>query len=502
MNTRSFLIGAIAASLLLAGCGKSLNTAIPEPTTALPGAQQGQPAHHLAAGVNVLEIALAPGDSKIAVGATQRFTVTLKLSNGQTVYDPLLVKWSVADPQSGSIDDLGNFTPTQPRTTAIRAELQGKVAEARVAITPAVYTWQQVPSPTSQDLYSARMVARNDAWVVGAHGTVLHYFNSQWQPYQGQIAPDATLRGVHFADNAAGWIVGGKGEAEKPTAPVAYQYQNGNWVATAVGATGGFRAVASQDMTHAWAAGSDGDGKVLLMKWSGSVWQRDTSFSGKGALNAIQMMGSEGWAVGRDGNDALVLRFNGTKWEKQALPFGTGTFEGSELKGIQMINREQGYAVGWAKQTLGYKKGLVFKFDSRGTTRFQWSQWDRMEAADGKTQYLDQVPLNAVAMFGGDQGWMIGNTISPKVMLPLNPINDVYGNLLSFDGTTYAIDNSYWKYNLSKEFLGIHLTPEGDGVVCGRSGYLMLRSYDWRQQSTTAYGAPSGTAPVPGTSGN
>ena len=499
MKLRSIWIGAVAASLLLPACGgKVIGSAIPEPNVPVTSNQPTTPIHHLAPGVNVLEIAITPGEAKVAVGQSTQFTVTLKLSNGQTVYDPQLVSWSLGDPLAGQVDSMGILTPIQPRSTMIRAQLQGKTAEAMVTITPAVYSWQQVPSPTQNDLFAARMITRNDAWVVGAAGTVLHYFGNQWQPYYGQIAQDATLRGIHFADNATGFIVGGKGEEEKPTAAVAYKFENGNWVSTAINATGGLRGVWAQDVNHAWAVGGDAEGKVLLMKWNGQSWQRDQSYSGKGYLNAVHMIGSEGWAVGRAGNDALVLRFDGQKWAAQTLPFGTGVFEGTELKGLYMVNGEQGYAVGWAKPTVGFRKGLVLKFDSRGQNRYTYSKWERMEAADSKTQYLDQVPLNAISMFGGGQGWMLGATITPKVWLPLNPMNDVYGNLLSFDGTTYGIDNSYWKYNLSQEFTGIHMLPEGDGIVIGRKGYLMQRSYDWRQLGQYPAAGNDG-APVPGT---
>ncbi len=502
MSKRSIWIGAAAASLLLAGCGKVPTTAIPEPNVSYGSNSPSAPTKHLAPGVNVLEISLSPTDAKVSVGQSTRFTPTLKLSTGQTVYDPELVRWSIGDPLAGTVDNQGIFTPTQPRSTTIRAELQGKVAEAKVIITPAVYSWQQVPSPTQNDLFASRMVTRNDAWVAGANGTVLHYFGGQWQPYYGQIDQTATLRSISFTDNSVGWMVGHKGAEDKPAGPVAYQFNNGNWVATPLNATGGLNAVAAQDATHAWAVGGDADGKVLIMKWNGASWNRDTSFGGKGKLNAIQVVGGEAWAVGRGGNDALVLHFDGQKWAKQNLPFGTGAFEATELKGLQMINGEQGYAVGWAKPTVGFKKGLLLKFDSRGQHRFQWTQWDRLEGADGKTKFLDQVPLNAIAMFGGGQGWILGATVSPKEFMQLTPQNDVYGNLLSFDGTSYAIDNSYWKYNLSQEFLGVHLLPEGDGVVVGRKGYLMQRSYDWKQVGAYPTASNGSTSPVPGTTPN
>lgn len=497
MKSRSIWIGAVAASLLLSACGRNTLTAIPDTGVASSTNQPTTPLRHLAPGVNVLEISISPGEANVAVGQSTQFSVALKLSTGQMVYDPQLVAWSLGDPLAGQVDGMGILTPSQPRSTTIRASVQGKTAEAKVTITPAVYSWQQVQSPTQNDLFAGRMVARNDAWVVGANGTVLRYFGNQWQPYYGRIDQATTLRAIHFADNATGFIVGAKGTEEKPGGAVAYKFDNGNWTETPITASGGLRGVWAQDATHAWAVGGDAEGKVLLMKWNGFSWQRDTSYGGKGVLNAVHMVGSEGWAVGRAGSDALILHYDGQKWSPQTMPFGTGVFEGTELKGLYMLNGEQGYAVGWAKPTVGFRKGLVLKFDSRGQNRFTYSRWERVEAADAKTQYLDQVPLNGISMFGGGQGWLLGATITPKVWLPLNPMNDVYGNLLSFDGTTYAIDNSYWKYNLSKEFTGIHLLPEGDGIVVGRQGYLMQRAYDWRQIGQFPSAGTGGGSTVP-----
>lgn len=45
--------------------------------------------------------------------------------------------------------------------------------------------WTQVASPTDQTLWSVGMVSPTEGWAVGDQGTILHYQNGAWSPYQG-----------------------------------------------------------------------------------------------------------------------------------------------------------------------------------------------------------------------------------------------------------------------------------------------------------------------------
>ncbi|MNY15570.1 hypothetical protein D3C86_1487910 [compost metagenome] len=211
---------------------------------------------------------------------------------------------------------------------------------------------------------------------------------------------------------------------------------------------------------------------------------------------------SSGWAVGSDGDNALVLHFDGKRWEKSSLPVGFGIGRDSELFGLQMFNDQQGYAVGSQKDLLGVKRGLMLAYDDRGSNVVNLSNWKVKEANEAGVKFLDQVPLRGISMIDGNKGWILGGTVDPN-RLPdpgswfSGTISEVYGNLLGFDGTTYRIDNNFQYYNLSKEFNGIHVLPQGDGLIVGKQGYLMQRAYDWRNTSTGGgynnYGGQTGT---------
>ncbi|MBU6430242.1 MAG: hypothetical protein KGR26_14600, partial [Cyanobacteria bacterium REEB65] len=262
--------------------------------------------------------------------------------------------------------------------------------------------------------------------------------------------------------------------------------------------TGQLRGVAVMDRSHAWAVGQDAKGKIMILHWDGMSWQRDTSVESSGHLNAVQMLDNQAWAVGQENDAPVILHYDGTHWSNDRLPVSTGLFQTGDLRAIDMINDQQGYAVGVDQPTIGFQGGLMFRYDSRGQNLYTWTNWTRMSAADAKIQYLDQVPLNGIAMLGGGQGWVIGQMINPQEWLPLAPINALYGNLLAFNGTNYTLDNSYFKYNLAQQFNGIDMLPQGDGLVVGSQGYLMQRTYDWQQMGAAPTVSNSGTAPVPG----
>jgi photosystem II stability/assembly factor-like uncharacterized protein len=472
------VISLLAITVATTGCGRQVPSLASGNTFTSIDMTNQRPS--LPAGVSVLSMTITPNTLEVAVGQPQRFAVELKLSNGESATDPRLVQWSVADSQAGTIDDQGILTPKTPRITTVRAYIQDKVAEARLTIKTAEYSWQQVDSRTTADLFDAKVITSNEAWVVGAQGTILRYYNNTWQSVAR--VPGDTLRSIDFSGTGNGWIVGHSGEEQSPKDVLVLGYVNGQWQkAPTASVQGALYGVSAVDTRNAWAVGQDANKKILLMKWNGQSWTRDTSYSGKGRLNAVQMLGgSLGWAVGEEGGDAVILRYDGNSWKKDRLPPFFGTLSGSELKGIHMLNSQQGYVVGRKGPMIGFNKGLMLEYDSRGQRDITLSNWKEKDAATSQTKFLDQVPLNDIHMLSGNEGWLLGATITPGTINP-NPVLDVYGNLLAFNGTNYRIEDGYYKVNLAREFTGIDVLPLGDGLIVGRQGYVMQRAYDWRQ---------------------
>lgn len=494
---RTGLFPLIAASLVLTGCGRSPSIVDTPRTTTGNNVSMLNQRPVLPAGVVPVALQMTPTNASIPVGDQRRFEIKIQGSNGQVYTDPRLVTWTIGDPQAGTIDDQGVFTPQSQRVTTVRATLMDKSVEAQITIVPATYTWQQVQSPTNADLYGVKMVSTKEAWAAGANGTVLHFLNGTWQTMNYPIPTSYTWRSVDFANPGNGWMVGHQGpEVEASTPAIAMAFRNGMWYPTPTNVTGALLGVSTVAENNAWAVGRDASGKSLILQWNGSSWVRNTSYSGRGQLNAIQMLGgSDGWAVGKEGGDALVLHWDGKTWSKISLPPFFGTLSSSELLGLQMLNGQQGYAVGKKVDALGVAHGLLMYYDGRSSNVINFSNWKEKDAASGTTRFLDQVPLRGIAMTDSNKGWLLGSTITPRRLEDPGSwfggtINDVYGNLLKFNGTSYDVDSNFQSYSLSQDFMNIHLLPEGEGVIVGRKGYLMQRAYDWRGMNTQNPYAP------------
>lgn len=502
------LIPFIASTLALTGCGRVVSSAVE-----VPGASNSRVSSlvnqrpMLPTGVYVASMSLTPEQSQMAVGEQRRFAVAITGSDGKNYTDPRLVTWALSDPTAGTIDDQGVFTPQVQRVVTVRASLQDRTVQSTVTITPAVYTWQQVQSPTNADLYGVEMISNKEAWAVGAQGAVLHLLNGTWQTMSYPIPQTYTWRSIDFCNPGSGWVVGHQGADETATSPaIALAYRGGNWVPTETHVNGALLSVSVVSANDAWAVGHDDKGEALLLHWTGNAWTRDGSFSTKGQLNAVQMLGSsDGWAVGKEGRSALVLHYDGQSWKRSKLPPFFASLSASELKGLQMLNGQQGFAVGQKTDALGVTTGLMLQYDGRSSNMVSYSNWSEKKAASSATKYLEQVPLRGISMLDPDKGWLLGSVVTPKrIEDPKSwfggTINDVFGNLLGFNGVSYDIDNNFQHYNLSDDFMGIHVLPEGDGCIVGRRGYIMQRAYDWRGFNTSnPFAKTPGVTPNPGT---
>lgn len=494
---------ACALMVLTAGCG--YNSSLLPTSGPVQTPLSIQQHLTLPPGFSPKSLVITPGNGQVPLGGSLQFSIQLVITDGknpkndQTLTDPGYVMWAVADPTCGIIDDQGLFTPSTPRITQIEASVGNLQASVPVTIMPAQYHWQQVPAPTANDLFGVKIVSQQEAWAVGSGGTVLHWINGFWNNEPQWVQPDITLRGVDFSDGT-GWMVGYSGSDLNPGTPVIYGYSYGGWQYVPNDGTGGLYAVASVNRNDAWAVGTSGSGDALIEHWNGSSWQHDPTVGTiPGKLNAITMVGgSEGWAVGKSGNDPLILHYDGSRWQSQSLPPFSNAFTGMDLKGVAMVDGTHGWAVGVKHDPItGWAHGLVLQYDARGgyATPIVGSFWHEEDAASSQTPNLDQVPLNGIALLGGDQGWLLGTTIKPRILFPpAAAINDIYGNLLSFDGTTYQLENDYYHTNLSNEFLGISLLPTGEGFIVGRAGYMMQRAYDWRQSPASTDSAIPTTA--------
>lgn len=441
----------------------------------------------LPAGVTAKGLTLDPATANARVGESMPFHASVKGSDGKIYTDPRLVIWSLTNPQLGTIDQNGVLVPQQAGTVKIQATINGITATATVQVAEALFAWQQMISPTTHDLHAVEMVSQAEAWAGGDKGTMLRFINGAWHPEPTFTYASVDVHGLGFASTGLGWAVGQRGGSSTFVA----RWNGFNWTQESLPVTGGdLEAISVINDHDAWAVGQDDGGNALIVHYDGTNWKAMQS-PGKGKLNAIQMLsGKLGWAVGKGGGLStipLIMKFQDGVWNKKGLWDNRGSISlisGSELRGIKMVSETQGYAVGVSNQLLTAPHGLFLTYDPK---RDGWVQGKY----DTKVAGLDQVPLYAIDMISGMEGWALGQTRSQDWSFQRNA-QSIFGNLLANDGGVLKVDTNLFSGNLNGSFYAINLMPQGQGFVVGQNGYILQRTYDWR--GTPGYGSSYGSS--------
>jgi len=159
---------------------------------------------------------------------------------------------------------------------------------------------------------------------------------------------------------------------------------------------GALSGVAATSAGNAWAVGSDGSGKTLIVHWNGTAWTRvpSPSLSGFASLSGVAATSAtNAWAVGFGGNGkTLIVHWNGTAWTRVPSP-SPGTF--ATLSGVAATSATNAWAVGSAFRG----KTLILHWN--GTV---WRQVPNLSLKGA---------FQAVAAISARDAWAVGYTGSP-----------------------------------------------------------------------------------------
>ena len=115
--------------------------------------------------------------------------------------------------------------------------------------------------------------------------------------------------------------------------------------------------VAAVSARYAWAVGSIGSGKTLILHWNGATWKKVPSPTPsptpgwRAQLGGVAVVSARSaWAVGtsypsRDHALTLILHWNGASWKEVpslTLPAGGVAF----LQGVAIVSARNAWAVG------------------------------------------------------------------------------------------------------------------------------------------------------------
>src|SRR5580704_208718 len=123
--------------------------------------------------------------------------------------------------------------------------------------------------------------------------------------------------------------------------------------------SGELSGVAAISATNAWAVGSTGTGKTLIVHWNGKTWTQVPSAARAGSTfyGVAATSARSAWAVGSTANGkALIERWNGQAWTQVPSPAPAGGF----LSSVAATSASNAWAVGSAGD-----KTLIIHWDGR-----------------------------------------------------------------------------------------------------------------------------------------
>jgi hypothetical protein len=310
-------------------------------------------------------IAAGPGGTAFAVGTDNSATPA-----------PISMRWTGSAWQkvtvSASAGSSLNAVAFAPGGTAWAAGVTGLGPVHPLIMRWSGSAWARVAAPGSGEGINglAFSGAGGYGWAVGqtfstsgsTTTVILHWTGTAWTA--APAAPPAPptryataggLAGVAAASAASAWAVGYAGTSS--AAKVLMLHWNGKaWSRVTspavLTAAGKLTAVTVVSATSAWAVGYAGtitSSRTLLLHWNGTAWSQVTSPAPvAGALDAVTVSGSAGWATGRVPNGhnwplPLFLRLSGGKWSRVAGPGAIEVF------GVAVTGASAAWTVGDAE---------------------------------------------------------------------------------------------------------------------------------------------------------
>ncbi len=446
----------------------------------------------------------------VPLGTTEQFSVEITLDDGQMLVNYTQVNWRSENATVGTISSSGIFTPVSEGTTKITASIGGVAKTIQVNVRAGNFIWQQFQTPTQANLYGVKLISDNEAWAVGAGGTVLHFINGRWNDLTRALHPvtlGANIYSVDMVTPTEGWAVGdnlilhlinGQWQRVKPPVDGIFKaidmlppgslnnsmgYNSGfnGGVNYGTGYNTGFNTVVNPTTMGGlgYIVGESGGSSVVLQLNPQLGWQAMATGIEQ-PLNDVSAVGpNHVWAVGDTGSlqRAGIYQLQGQTWEKVRftnalidLKRPTGKYS---MRSIKMVNSSQGWAVGEYDplfSSVRGKRGAIFRYDAVNDI------WTEIELSGDVDKRFEQVTYNDIGMMNPGQGWVLGNTVDIPLSTDVN--TEVNGNLMTTDGLFIRPASDFQAQSLPNAFNSIDIVEHGHGIIVGDAGLVMHRQYD------------------------
>ena len=207
------------------------------------------------------------------------------------------------------------------------------------------FSLTSTPSGT-YDLRGVAMLSGLDAWAVGTGGTILRWNGSSWSNVPSPTTNH--LYSVSMVSASDGWAVGQNGRI--------IRWNGSSWTVVSSPNTTDLWAVDMLASNNGWAVGVDPCffSNCNILRWNGTSWSRVTSPTSSTLFGLDMVNNVDGWAVGQNGR---IIRWSGSSWSNFTSPT-TNT-----LYGVSMASPTFGFSVG--------AQGTILRWDGASWTRLQ-----------------------------------------------------------------------------------------------------------------------------------
>ncbi len=351
-------IAALAATVLLAGCGESALPVAPTPDTPLQS------------------LTLNLATDTLQTGGTRLLVAVAVDTSGNTLSNPP-IHWSSSDAAVASVNSSGLVTAAGEGVAWIRALYGGKADSVRVFVYAAT-GWVVQGSGTSSNLNG--VCFRPDGrkgWAVGDAGTILRTTNAGGS-WTASSPTTFALNGVWFTSDTKGWAVGAGGTVMLTTDAGVSWSRLAN-----IPSSDALMDVCFPTALYGWAVGDNGT--ILRTRDGGVTWEKKNP-------TAVQLQSvsfadtSNGWAVG-DNGVILGTRDAGASW------FVTPSITAQSLRGVWRLSSTSAWAAG--------QQGVTPRTSLVTATPADTVGW-QLDNAGGANQ------LEGVCFPTANAGWVVG----------------------------------------------------------------------------------------------
>jgi hypothetical protein len=280
------------------------------------------------------------------------------------------------------------------------------------------------PCGISEALNGIAAISESDIWAVGTRFIngpgeqmlIKHWDGVRWTSV---ISPNASSEFNRLSAAAAtssndAWAVGQYDPGGGVIQTLIQHWDGSVWKIVASPNEGASNnrlyGVAALSASSAWAVGSADDGSggsnPLILRWNGTSWQRIANLPVPPNADVVTLQGvavvsaNEAWAVGsyQDGSaileKTLILNWNGVAWNIVPSP-NPESFQNA-LNAVTIVSAGSAWAVGYASDGTGYKTLAL---------RWNGSSWQKVNSPSPGSPNNELLGVAAVA---SDDVWAVG----------------------------------------------------------------------------------------------